>query len=138
MATRSFVVSALPSTKVIAFLDAIKNGKIYGLKFARRTPKCTACGRSLKSFIGKTHCHMCGGELSFERVSIAQKGVKKAPKRVNAVNSKSPAVVKAKYGLHQFYDRNAKNDDGTRGDYRSCGFDEIKSIRIDGVEYVIV
>ena len=81
---------------------------------------------------------MCGGELSFERVSIAQKGVKKAPKRVNAVNSKSSAVVKAKYGLHQFYDRNAVNDDGTRGDYRSCGFDEIKSIRIDGVEYVIV
>lgn len=138
MATRSFVVSALPSTKVVAFLDAIKNGKMYGLKFTRRTPKCTACGRSLKSFVGKTHCHMCGGELSFERVSIAQKGVKKAPKRVNAVNSKSPAVAKAKYGLHRFYDRNAKNDDGTRGDYRSCGYDEIKSIRIDGVEYVII
>ena len=124
-----------------ALIHSIKDGVMFGITYKRRTPKCPGCGRSLKSFIGKTHCHFCGSELSFERVTCAQKGV---------VNPGNPSVTKPGkgkiaglsaaeaerlYDLFKHYDVNA--EDG-KGDYRSCGFTEIKSVRYDKKEYIVI
>ena len=118
---------------VKSIIAAIKNGTMFGVTFERRTPKCTKCGRSLKSFKGKTHCHMCGGELSFEGTSVAQKGVHKPNKNASRCG-RTAKQAERDYNLLQFYNVNA---DKKQGGYRSCGFDEIKSIRSNGVEYIV-
>ena len=118
---------------VKAIIGAIKNGTMFGVTFERRNPKCKSCGRTLKSFHGKTHCHMCGGELSFEATSVAQKGVHKADKEASR-GGRTAKQAERDYNLLQFYNVNA---DKKQGGYRSCGFDEIKSIRSNGVEYIV-
>ena len=130
-------VAAVVVTSAIVknMLHELKNGTMVGITFNRRTPKCNGCGRSLKSFNGKTHCHFCGSELSFERTTVAQKGVENpSNKKATPINAKR---AEKKYDLFAFYDVNAKNKDGSIGGYRQCGFEEIKSIRLNGIEYIV-
>ena len=126
-----------------SLIHSIKDGVMFGITYTRKTPKCPGCGRSLKSFVGKTNCHFCGSELSLERVTCAQKGV---------VNPGNPSVTKPGkgwfdglsaeeaerlYDIFKHYDCNAKSKDG-KGDYRSCGFRNIKSVRHNGFEYIVI
>ena len=133
MAKKSYTQVIINRSAVKSFLDGIKNGVMFGVTFTRRTPKCTGCGRSLKSFIGKDTCHFCGSKLSFEGRSVAQKGVHKANENASrhGISAKTAANT---YGLLQFYNVNADNK---KGGYRSCGFAEIKSIRSNGIEYIV-
>ena len=129
-----------------AVKDIIRNiadGVMFGITFNRRTPKCKGCGRSLKSFIGKETCHFCGSELSFERVTVAQKGVEN-PSNLSitkpgcgAFDGATAEQAELLWNVLKFYDVNAINKDGSKGGYRSCGYDEIKSLRTNGVEYIV-
>jgi hypothetical protein len=139
--TNTTIVVSIATIRSI--IHSIKDGVMFGITFERRTPKCTGCGRSLKSFKGKTHCHFCGSELSFERVTVAQKGVenpgnpsvtKPGQGIVNGISAEKAEEV---YNLLKFYDVNAINKDGSKGGYRSCGYGEIKSIRYNSKEYIV-
>ena len=135
--TTSVIYTNYNGIKVL--IHSIKDGVMFGITYTRRTPKCPGCGRSLKSFVGKTNCHFCGSELSFERVTCAQKGV------VNPSNATPPgkgkfaglsaAEAEKLYDLFKHYDVNAN---GGKGDYRSCGFGEIKSVRYNGEEHIVI
>ena len=133
MSKKIFASAIINRSAVKSIIGAIKNGTMFGVTFERRTPKCTGCGRSLKSFNGKTHCHFCGSELSFEGTSVAQKGVHKENKNASR-GGRTAKQAEEQYNLLQFYNVNA---DKKQGGYRSCGFDEIKSIRSIGVEYIV-
>ena len=133
----------LSSADIKSIVANIKDGAMFGITFERRTPKCPGCGRSLKSFKGKTHCHFCGSELSFERVTVAQKGVenpgnssvtKPGQGYFDGISAEKAEEV---YNILKFYDVNAVNKDGSKGGYRSCGYGEIKSLRHNGVEYIV-
>lgn len=134
MAKKSYNQVVINRNAVKSLIDSIKNGKMFGVTFTRRTPKCPKCGRSLKSFIGKTTCHFCGSELSYEGRSVAQKGVHKPTANASrrGISAKTAEEV---YGLLQFWNCNAEKK---KGSYRSCGFTEIKSIRKDGIEYIVI
>ena len=133
MSKKTYTQVVINRNSVEALIDGIKNGVMFGVTFNRRTPKCPKCGRSLKSFVGKNTCHFCGSSLSFEGHSVAQKGVHKATAKASR-HGISAKTAKSAYGLLQFYNVNA---DKKKGGYRSCGFAQIKSIRLNGVEYIV-
>ena len=121
--------------RIANILDAVKNGEMVGITFTRRTPKCHDCKRSLKSFVGKTHCHMCGGVLETVSSVVAQKGVKN-PKNLLA-KANNAQTLKSNYNLFAYYNSKTENPDGSKGGYRSCGYPQILEVRTKGKEYVV-
>ena len=122
-----------------AIIHAIPDGKFFSLFFVRVAPKCTSCGRSNKRWQGLTICPKCGGALSLDRETLAQKGVFN-PGGCAAPTGDGVSAEEAErlYDCFKFYDRNAHNTDGTVGGYRQAKYDNILRLKVDGVDYVVV
>ncbi len=122
---------------VLPTLNSIPNGQFFHLHFKRKAPKCLACGKSSPKWQGLTECPHCGQPLSFERESLAQQGVVN-PSHVNAPNGTGESNAEAKAaGRFKYYDPQAPNADGTKGDYRQCYIDAVTRIAYGGVEFIV-
>ena len=122
-----------------AIIHSIPDGKFFSLFFTRVAPKCESCGRSNKKWAGLTICPKCGGALSLTRETLAQKGVANpggcaAP----TGDGVSAEEAEARWDNLKFYDRNAKNPDGTIGGYRQAKYSNVLRLRVDGVDYVVI
>ena len=101
-------------------IHSIPDGLIFGMEYEYKHPKCEKCGcKSVKFERGLKVCHKCGGKVVFKRVTLAQKGVSN-PANVTApgqgwFDGISAEEAEARYNLFKHYDRNARNNDNTRG-----------------------
>jgi hypothetical protein len=124
---------------VKALIESVKKGKFFSMHFERVSPKCETCNKSSKKWVGLETCPICGAVLSFERETIAQKGVENP---ANPADKPNGLGISAKDALEmnwvKYYDCNAINKDGSKGGYRSCRLENIKRITIDKVQYFIV
>ena len=123
-------------------IHSIPNGLIFSMEYIYKHPYCADCGhKSVKFKRGLEVCPKCGGKVKFNRVTLAQKGV------CNPANCTKPGhgvfdgmsakEAEEKYNLFKHFDRNAKNDDGTRGCYRNASFDNITRLKVNGVKYIV-
>ena len=120
-------------------IHKIPNGQFFSLFFVRVAPKCESCGRSNKKWQGMTICPKCGGVLSLDRETLAQKGVSNpggcpAP----TGDGVSAEEAEARWDNFKFYDRNARNPDGTIGGYRQAKFSNILRLKYNGEDYIVV
>lgn len=118
-----------------ALIHSVNDGKIFSIRYGYKHPKCGACGhKSVKFTRGLDTCPKCGGEVVFERVTLAQKGVENPANATKpgqgAFEGISAAEAEAKYNLFKHYDRNC-------GSYRCADYDRIKELQIDGVKYIV-
>jgi hypothetical protein len=119
----------------------VKDGQMFSMVFDRAAAKCPVCGKSNKKWNGLDACPLCGEKLSKERFTRAQLGV------VNPSNCTKPgkgqfigesgeeALFK---GRLKYFDMDVVNPDGTRGNYRQAVIENIKKLKINGEEYLVV
>ena len=140
--TAKNTIVIINATEVKNLIHSIPNGLIFGMEYDYKHPYCSECGhKSVKFKRGLTACPKCGGAVKFKRVTLAQKGV------YNPANCTKPGEgmfdrmtaeeAEVKYNLFKHYDRNAKNNDGTRGCYRNASFDNITKLKVNGVKYIV-
>lgn len=119
----------------------VKDGQMFSMVFDRVAPKCTVCGKSNKRWIGMDVCPMCGNTLSKERFTRAQLGVQ------NPTNATKPGHGKfigesgeeaLEKGRLKYFDMDVVNADGTRGNYRQAVIENIKRLKINGEEYLVL
>ncbi|NCB47920.1 hypothetical protein EOM81_13035 [bacterium] len=128
------------SAEVQSLIDGVIDGQIFSLIFDRVAPKCSACDKSNKKWAGLDRCPVCGEVLSKERFTRAQKGVSNpstAMKPGTGLYAGVSAQEAAQNGILKFFDMDAKNKAGGRGDYRSARFETIKRLAISGTEYIV-
>ena len=128
------------SNDVQGLINEVIDGQIFTLIFDRVAPKCAACEKSNKKWVGLDDCPICGSPLSKERFTRAQKGVfnpSTAQKPGTGLYAGVSAQQAAQNGVLKFFDMDAKNKNGGRGDYRSARFETIKRMAIAGTEYII-
>ena len=127
----TFIVNRETAKKMI---ENFPKGKIFSMFFERVAPKCIACNHADKKWkaMGLTHCPHCGQALSFERTTLAQRGIEN-PK--NPADKPKGTGVSAKEAMVnnvvKYYDVNA-------GGYRSARMDKIKFVQMNGKKYIIL
>jgi DNA-directed RNA polymerase subunit RPC12/RpoP len=133
------IINAVQAKEII---HSIPDGLIFGMEYEYKHPKCGGCGfKSVKFQRGLDICPKCGAKVVFKRVTLAQKGVSN-PANVTApgqgwFDGISADEAESRYNLFKHYDRNARNDDGSRGGYRQADYDRIKKLKIRGVKYEV-
>ena len=113
---------------------SVQHGQFFSLIFDRALPKCDSCGSKSKAWLASRPqtCPHCGGVVSYVREALAQTGVAHpqdktiAPKGVGETFAQKRAK-----GLIGFYDPIAKG-------YRECRAENIRSVKCNGDEYVVV
>lgn len=121
-------------------IDNAINGRMFTLVFDRVAPKCEKCKKSDKRWNDLDNCPVCGAPLSKVRFTRAQKGVSEPSTALKPGTGKyagMSAPDAEKIGVLKFFDMDAKNKAGFRGDYRSARFDSIRRLTMNGKEYVI-
>ena len=120
--------------EVADLIGSVQHGQFFSLVFDRALPKCNSCGAKSKSWLTSKPqtCPHCGGVVSYVREALAQTGVAHpqdktiAPKGVGETFAQKRAK-----GLIGFYDPIAKG-------YRECRAENIRSVKCNGDEYVVV
>jgi hypothetical protein len=84
-----------------------------------------------------THCPICGEPLSYDRETIAQKGVRNPADHIKLTGTGISAKEALDMNVIKYYDVNAIDKDGNKGGYRSARIENIKRIKANGVEYVV-
>ena len=140
--TAKNTVVVISAADVKNLIHAIPNGLIFSMEYVYKHPYCSECGmKSVKFKSGLTTCPKCGGAVKFKRVTLAQKRVSNPANCTKpghgAFDGISAEEAEFKYNLFKHYDRNAKNDDGTRGCYRCAGFENIRKLKINGIKYIV-
>lgn len=127
MANKQFI----RKNDVKALIESITKGKFFSMYFERVAPKCEHCEKSNKAWKHFENCPICGQPLSFERKTLAQKGVEN-PADGNKPNGNGVSAKEAlENGVVKYYDANA-------GGYRSCRIDNIKRITVDKIEHYVI
>lgn len=121
--------------------NTVKDGQMFSMVFDRAAAKCPHCGKSNKKWNGLDVCPVCGTPLSKERFTRAQLGVQ------NPTNCTKPghgqfigesgeeALAK---GRLKYFDMDVVNPDNTRGNYRQAVIENIKRLKINGEEYLVI
>lgn len=120
------------------FIENIKDGVFFSMYFIRVAPKCLKCQKSDKKWVGLTHCPICGEPLSFERETVAQKGVSNPAKHIHLTGTGESAKEAILDNRIKFYDVNAVDKNGNKGGYRQARIENIKRIKAYGTEYIVV
>ena len=129
------------ASDVIALIQKVTKGQLISMSFKRVAPKCLNCGKSDKKWAkeGLTRCPHCGGELSFERETLAQFGV--AHPSNTAITPKGigeSAQEAFKDNRIKFFDMNVLDENGNRGGYRQCRVENVHRMTIDHVDYYVL
>jgi len=121
---------------VVNLIRRIKNGQFFSVFFIRAQPVCLRCGRKNEHWARdpnrrEKYCD-CGGEISYVREALAQKGVSNPqdetirPKGVGL--SFAERLDRGNFG---FYDSQLKQ-------YRQCRVSNLVTIKTNGIEYIVV
>ena len=130
----SAMMKFITKEDVAGLISSVQHGQFFSLVFDRALPKCVSCGAKSKSWLASRPqtCPHCGGVVSYVREALAQTGVAHpqdksiAPKGVGETFAQKRAK-----GLIGFYDPVAKG-------YRECRVENVKSVKCDGNEYIVV
>ena len=130
------------ASQIVALIEnTVKDGQMFSMVFDRAAAKCPHCGKSNKKWNALERCPICGELLSKERFTRAQLGVQ------NPTNCTKPgqgqfigesgeeALTK---GRLKYFDMDVVNADGTRGNYRQTVIENIKKLKINGNEYLVI
>ena len=120
-------------------INSVRKGEIFSLVFERVAPKCKTCNKSKKSWRGLTHCPDCHTALSFERETLAQRGIENPANPADKPNGNGESAVEAaENGRLKYYDMNATNPhNAIKGGYRQCYIANIKRLTMRGVTYEV-
>lgn len=122
-----------------ALIENVKKGQFFSLHFERVAPKCEHCEKSNKAWKHLENCPICGQPLSFERETLAQRGVENPADIADKPNGNGISAKEAMaMNWIKYYDVNAVNKNGVKGAYRSCKLENIRRITINGVEHYVV
>ena len=122
----------ITANEVKSLIENVKKGQFFSMHFERVSPKC-------EKWVGLETCPICGNALSFERETLAQRGVENPHNPADKPNGNGISAKEAMaMDWVKYYDVNAVNNDGSKGGYRSCKVDKIKRITIDKVEHYVI
>ena len=122
-------------------LDNVRGTQMFSMVFDRVAAKCPVCGKSNKKWNNLEKCPICGEELSKERFTRAQLHVQN-PKHtlvpgtgmyIGESNEEALEDNRLKY-----FDMDAIGRDGGKGDYRQTRIENIKKIKLNGEEYLVL
>ena len=130
----SAMMKFITRDKVADLIGSVQHGQFFSLIFERALPKCNSCGEKSKAWLASKPqvCPHCGGVVSYVREALAQTGV--AHPQNKAITPKGVGETfaqKRAKGLIGFYDPVAKG-------YRECRAENIRSVKCNGDEYVVV
>jgi hypothetical protein len=133
------LAKTINASEVKSFIESIKDGVFFSMHFERVAPKCLKCNKANKNWNGLDICPVCGEPLSYERETIAQKGVKNPADHIKLTGT----GISAKEALEnmnvvKYYDVNAVDNKGNKGGYRSTRVENIKRITYEKVDYFVI
>lgn len=131
-------MASIHRSEVKSFIESIKNGVFFSMYFERVAAKCIKCNKASKNWNGLTHCPICGELLSYDRETIAQKGVKNPADHIKLTGTGISAKEALDMNVIKYYDINAIDKDGNKGGYRSARIENIKRIKANGIEYIVI
>lgn len=125
--------------EVLDLVAKVKRGEFYSAIFERAAAKCPHCGKADKKWNGLEVCPICGTPLSKERETLAQNGVRNPQNSDIVPKGTGESAAQARTdGRVKYYDPNIINANGTRGGYRQFYAANVKRLKIEGVEYIVL
>lgn len=126
--------------EILDLVHSIPNGRMFAMIFVRKAAKCEHCNKSNAAWNDLDKCPVCGAELSKERYSRVQLGVKNPknctkPGHGQFIGESGEEALKD--GRLKYFDMDVVNKDGSRGSYRQCVIANIKEIRLNGNTYYV-
>ncbi|NCA86986.1 MAG: hypothetical protein EOM83_15725 [Clostridia bacterium] len=115
-------------------INNIHHGRFFSLVFARAEPKCLSCNKKSKKWLLERPavCPHCGGLVSYEREALAQTGVHNPSNTAIAPKGTGECFASRRHrGIFGFYDSQIKS-------YRECHVDNIRKLKLEGEEYVVM